>query len=260
MKTFSSDFFKLYQKFSKHQNFAFSRFSDGEMFVMQNIPLILDKNLTQVGETIHGCHYPEHDFKKFDPNIEEHQNFRLKLIESYKHKAENYYVGLSCPCCVGEEANSWMKELRDDESEFTTWSNLFVNANYPLFIEYFVPYIKNREIIVVANEKFNSTKSELKVLRHFPIGYNAMINNLSLIDDISNYIEKHKIQDKLFLFSASSLSNILIYELFKKYPNNTYMDIGTTLHKQLGLEIARDYLKAYWTNQFHSDLHKICIW
>jgi len=142
----------------------------------------------------------------------------------------------------------------------TTWSNLFVNANYPLFIQYFLPLIEAREIVLVAHASFSKTLSKLNIRRHFPIGYNAMINDLHLVEEISANIENYKIKGKMFLFSASSLSNILIYELFKKYPENTYLDIGTTMHKQLGLELARDYLTAYWNGHYHPDLHKVCVW
>ena len=81
-----------------------------------------------------------------------------------------------------------------------------------------------------------------------------------MFDDISKWIEENNIEDHWFLFSASSLSEILIHRLFDKFDNNTYLDIGTTLHRHLNLDIARDYLKAYWNNMYHRDLHKICNW
>lgn len=260
MKNFTQDFYTFYFKFLSKENFAFTRFSDGEMFIMNNLEVTLDNNLTRVGEVLHGCHYPMHDHKSFIPSDPVHQSFRERLIESYKHKQKNYFVGLSCPCCVGPGWNSWMKELHGEDDNLT-WANLFVNANYPLFANLFIPQIQQREIVLVANETFDPKNGELNIKKFFPIGYNAMINNLHLVEDMSEYIEKNNIKDTLFLFSASSLSNILIYELYKKYPNNTYLDIGTTLHKQLGLELARDYLKAYWLEgNTHPDLQKVCVW
>ena len=261
MKSFSADFFRLYTKLLNGKNFAFTRFSDGEMFIMQNLEVTLDNKLTKVGETLHGCHYPKLDHKTFLPDNVGHQEFRGRLWDAYKHHQDGYYVGLSCPCCVGESANQWMKDNRKDVDEFTTWANLFVNANYPLFLEYFLPIIENREIVLIAHESFDKRSTDLKIMRHFPIGYNAMINDLHLIDEIGEYIGNYSIKNTLFLFSASSLSNILIHELYKKFPDNTYLDIGTTLHHQFGMELARDYLKAYWIdNTDHPDLHKVCRW
>ena len=121
--------------------------------------------------------------------------------------------------------------------------------------------IKAREIVIVAHESFEQCKTEFNIKRHFPIGYNAMINDRHLVKEMKEYVLNYNIQNTLFLFSASSLSNILIYELYKEFPNNTYLDIGTTLHKQLGMEMARDYLKAYWVDGVdHPDLHKVCKW
>jgi len=54
------------------------------------------------------------------------------------------------------------------------------------------------------------------------------------------------------------LSEILIHRLFKDYDQNTYIDIGTTLHKQLGLGLQRDYLKGYWNNIPMPDLFRSC--
>ena len=79
-----------------------------------------------------------------------------------------------------------------------------------------------------------------------------------MIEEISDYIEANNIEYHLFLLSAASLSEILIYKLFSKYPDNTYIDIGTTMHPILGLTVARDYLKAYWTGQSHPDMNKVC--
>jgi len=36
MKTFTSDFEKLRDKLTSGENFSFTRFSDGELFVLQN--------------------------------------------------------------------------------------------------------------------------------------------------------------------------------------------------------------------------------
>ena len=44
----------------------------------------------------------------------------------------------------------------------------------------------------------------------------------------------------------------MIYELFKKYDKNTYIDIGTTLNVELGMKGRRAYLRG-------GD-NKICVW
>ena len=43
MKNFREDFFKLKRKLGNKENFAFSRFSDGEMYILQNKEVVLVK-------------------------------------------------------------------------------------------------------------------------------------------------------------------------------------------------------------------------
>lgn len=258
MKKFKEHFDNIYNKIKNNENFAFIRFSDGELFIMQNKKLELSENGTFIDNQLAGPKYPKEDYKLFDPNI--HQFFKDKLIESYQHKQENYYVGLSCACCVGMNSFMWMKNLRKSDDENLTWSNLFVNSNYPLFIEKIYPELSNKKIVIICNENADLSNSKLKIEKDFRIGRNAMIENFDLYKDIEKWIVENNIENYYFLFSASSLTNITVYELFKKFPNNTYIDIGTTLNPILGFSLCRDYLKAYWANQDHPDLHKTCVW
>ena len=75
---------------------------------------------------------------------------------------------------------------------------------------------------------------------------------------MKGWAEENNIENHIFLFSASSLSEILIHRLFEFNSNNTYIDIGTTLHWHLNLGIERDYLRAYWNRTGHPDLFKDC--
>lgn len=257
MKTFQGDFDNLLSKLKNNENFAFIRFSDGEMFIMQNRKLELSERGTFVDGNLSGPTYTKEDFKEFDP--QKHPFLRQKLINSYQHSQPNYFVGLSCACCVGTLSTRWMKQLRT-EQEHLTWANLFVNSNYPKFINEFVPVLENKNIVLICNENADLSKSKLKIVKDFRIGRNAMINNFDLHKQISEWIEKHDVKDHVFCFSASSLTNITVYELYKKFPKNTYIDIGTTMNPVFGFPSTRGYLQAYWTGNDHPDLHKTCIW
>lgn len=264
MKTFKKDFDILLEKLKNNEPFAFIRFSDGELFVLQNKKLELSERGTFISDVLAGPTYSAEDFKFFDP--EQHQNFYIKLWESFTHKADNYYVGISCACCVGMQNFNWMKQSRikftgwKNQKNETTWANLFVNSNYPRFISDFLPELKKKKIVLICNENAKISNSELNVIKDFRIGRNAMINNIDLHLEISKWIEDNNIEDHVFCFSASSLTNITVYELSKKHPNNTYLDIGTTLNKQFGFPLTRDYLRAYWSDRDHPDLHKTCVW
>jgi hypothetical protein len=252
MKKFQDHFYMLLDKFKAKENFAYSRFSDGELRIMQNKELVLAQDHYKIGDQkVKAAYHPE-DHKHFDPA--KHQHIRKKLMDSYEHLQHNYYVGLSCRCCVGDadfhQMLRWYKG--DPNSDNLTWANLWVNGNFPLFRTYMVPEFSNRKIVYIVNEKANIAGLPFHVERDFRIGENCIVNNYGMEKEIGQWIEENNVKNYVFLFSASSLSNMLIYELFKKYPDNTYIDIGTTLNDYLGMKGLRGYLTG--SNR------KVCIW
>lgn len=258
MKDFRKDFYMLLEKLRNKENFSFGRFSDGELRILQNVPLTLGAKKIRVGDSIRPSRYKEHDHKHFDPNI--HQFYHEKLVEAFQFKKKNYYKGLSCRCCVGEKDLQFQLDLYGEIDEYLTWANLWVNANYPLFIEHMVPEFKNHQVIIVCNEKADLTKMPFEIVKDFRIGKNAIINDYGLIEKMKIYIQEHNIKNHLFLFSASSLSNYLAHQLFDFEDQNTYIDIGTTLNKWMNLPLDRGYLDGYWHKKPNRTLEKICVW
>jgi len=259
MKDFKTDLLKIYHLLKRNEHFSFTRFSDGELFLMQQKRLILAQNHVIVGDIHHNFGYNKEDQKDYDP--EKHGYVGEAVLEAFKHKQHNYFVGLSCPCCVSKEDSQWMKDLRDGDEEFTTWANLFVNANYPLFIKNFYPLLKHKKCVIVCNENANIRHLDLDIIRDFRIGTNAIVNDFNLPDKIQAWIEEDKIEDHVFLLAATSISNLIAHKSFSKNPRNTFLDIGSTLNKHLGMGIARDYLKKFW-HYGYTDLrnYKYCIW
>jgi hypothetical protein len=253
MKDFREHFFMLYNKLKNNENFAFSRFSDGELRIMQNKELILSDNYNKIGDVVTPGHYHPEDKKHFNPV--EHPFVHDKLMEAYRFKKHNYYVGLSCRCCVGDEDFQQMVDWRGGDDEFLTWSNLWVNGNYDLFRQYMIPEFTRRRIVYTLNRNANVAGLSfigINVVKDFRIGENCIVNEFNKHEEVAKWIEENNIKNHVFLFSASSLSNFMIYELFKKYDENTYIDIGTTLNAELGMKGLRGYL--YGQNR------KICIW
>jgi hypothetical protein len=227
------------------------------MYILQNKELILDNGYIKIGERTQGGNYKPEDFKNFNPN--EHSFFRDKLIEAYKYHQPNYYKGISCSCCVGKEAFDWQIELHGGDDESLTWANLWVNGNYPNFIMNLFPTLYNRDCVFVCHQNADLTKLPF-VVKDFRVGYNAFINDYSKIEDIRKWIKENNITDHVFLFSASTFSNLAIYELYRDYPNNTYIDIGTCLTPMINMPMERDYLQRFWYYRGGGDLQKICVW
>jgi len=257
MKNFREHFNSFKEKLRNKEHFAFSRFSDGEMYILQNKELKLDSNLIQIGERKQGGVYQQPDFKHFDPN--QHSFYQQKLVESLQYKQSNYYKGISCSCCVGKEQFDWQVDLAGGDDESLTWANLWVNGNYPFFIREILPIFYSRDCVFVGHKDANLDRLPFFV-KDFRVGYNAMINDYGKIEDIKEWITTNNIKNHVFLFSASSFTNLAVVELFREFPDNTYIDIGTCLTPMMDMPTHRGYLEAFWGYRGGKDLQKICVW
>jgi hypothetical protein len=152
-----------------------------------------------------------------------------------------------------------MHDLYGEVDDNLTSTNLLVNSNYPLFVQNFIPILKGKKVVLVCSENAKINQMGFDIIKDFRVGKNCIVNDHHLIEEISQWIFENEIEDHVFLFSASSLSEVLIHNLFKSSQDNTYIDIGTTLHPYMGLDIARDYLKAYHHNLPHPDLRSSCV-
>ena len=257
-KGFKEDFFHLLGKIKKGEHFAFTRFSDGETCIMRNEKLVLASEQVQVGETVYGFGYSEDDHKEFIP--EEHGFVKDALIESFKFKKDNYFVGAGCgDCtCLIQSDIPMLEDMRPGDQEHWTSPNLLVNSNYPLFLTQMLPQFKKKKMVLICSKDAKFDKLPFEVTKDFRVGKNCIVNDHHLEEDIKNWISSNDVKDHIFLFSASSLSEILIHKLFDFNDNNTYIDIGTTLHWHFELGIERDYLRAYWSYSGHPDLYKDC--
>jgi hypothetical protein len=251
MKTFTGEFDKILKYLKQGQNFAFSRFSDGELFIMQNKTVILADNHYITGDIRGPNRYTEEEQKEFLPDRD--QFYREKLIESFKHTQDYYFKGICTGTDphVGDENFNYQIELHGGDHETLTYSNLLINANYHRFIEEIVPLFVDRDIIYVVNYLANTDRLPFQIKKKFEIGSNCMINNYNVVEDLQQYIDNNNIENHIILCSAASLSNFVTYENFKNNPNNTFLDIGSCLNPLLNLEgwkYTRGYLTHYWMN------------
>jgi hypothetical protein len=249
MKTFKSEFDKLLNMLKNNENFAFSRFSDGELFIMQNKKVVLAKDHYITGDIKGPNIYTEEEQKEFLP--ERDQFYREKLIECFKHIQHNYFKGIctGTDAHVGDKNFEYQVQLHGGDHETLTFSNLLINANYQRFIEEMAPLFVDREIIYVVNKLANTLVLPFEIKKKFEIGSNCMINDYGVVENIKEYVAKNNIKDHIVLCSAASLSNFVIYENFKEEPSNTYLDIGSCLNPLLNLEgwmHTRGYLTHYW--------------
>ncbi len=253
-KNFKDEFYFFLEKFKNKENFNLLRFSDGELFMLQNKSITLGKLFVKVDDKIRGIvSHPSYDKKIFEPR--KHSKFVEELTKSFTYNSKEYYKGINCVCCVGKENHEWQFELLKKDNDNLTWSNILLNSNYPLFMEEFYPEIQKRGAYVICNEKadlshLNWIKGDIRIKSN-------AFDDLSPIEEIKELITKNNIKDEVFLFSASSFSNVAQHKLALFEPNNTYIDIGTTLSYEFKIPSKRAYLDSYYKNRGD---YQTCVW
>jgi hypothetical protein len=225
--SFREDIEFLYNRLSNKDKFSFSKYADGEFAILAN------QNITNV------------DNWTFDST--KHDYVRDQLIESFKFNDPDYYVGVSCICCQPVDHVMWMRE--QSQQDKLTWANIFVNSNYPYFVDKFIPEFSNHKVILFARDDARYTELPFAVDQFVPITSEAMIDNFELVNEFP--VESYK--DYLFLFCAGPLGNMLAAKFWEKNKTNTYLDIGSTLNPYL-TETNRSYLRGGATEL------KTCIW
>ena len=225
--SFREDIEFLYTRLSNKDKFSFSKYADGEFAILAN------QNITNV------------DNWTFDNT--KHDYVRDQLIESFKFNDPDYYVGVSCVCSQPVNHVMWMRE--QSQQDKLTWANIFVNSNYPYFVDKFIPEFSNHKVILFARDDARYTELPFAVDQFVPITSEAMIDNFELVNEFP--VESYK--DYLFLFCAGPLGNMLSAKFWEKKKTNTYLDIGSTLNPYL-TETNRSYLRGGATEL------KTCIW
>jgi glycosyltransferase involved in cell wall biosynthesis len=241
-KTFSGDLFLFNNKLKNRENFSLVRFGDGEMIVINGKSIDLS-------EKCNG----EHRYTPDNPEDEQH---RQTLEASLLYQNPQYFVGLPCRCCVGDEHCDALRAQAQQDEKQLTWANLFVNANYPLFLDSTVDLFSSRPVNVICHQNADLQTLPFTPIKDFRVGANAWVQDYqSVLLQMEKHINENKIENEIFLFCAGVLSNMLIYQLTKKYPNNTYIDLGSVFDVTMGLGKTRKYLKGSKRR-----LQKVCVW
>ncbi len=263
MKDFKNAFDTLLAKLKNKENFAFTRFSDGELAIMKNKYVLLADDHFMEGNRRGPGKYTKEEHKEFKPS--EHQMHRQLLLETFAYTQDNYFKGIctSSDPHVGNENFQWMIDLHGSDHPNLTFSNLLINANYSRFVEEIVPIFNDRGIIYVVNEMANTENLPFEIKKKFIIGSNCMVNDFDVSAKVSEYIRENDIKEHIILCSAASLSNFIIYECYRENQSNTFLDIGSCLNPLLNLEgwkYTRGYLTSYWMNSGNRFGRQIDVW
>lgn len=258
LKDYKKAFDFILNKIRTSENFAFTRFSDGELDILTNRHCGLYKEGFRSGNYRGPGKYTKEELKEFVP--EEHQFVREALLEAFLHNQDNYFKGICTSTDIHPQHDfspfEYMIDSHGGDHKNLTFTNLLINSNYPRFINEIVPELTRREVIYVVNENANLEKLPFNLKKSFVIGENCAVNNFDLPEKIIKYIKDNNINNHVILCAAASLSNFVIHKCFKHNPNNTFLDIGSCLNPLLDLEgwvYTRGYLTSFWLGS--NDIH-----
>jgi len=238
MKDYLEDLLKFRAKLEEREAFALSRYGDGELRILKGNPI-------DYGEW------------KYDPTDATDSIFRERMLDSLRYRHPGYYVGISCPHCIGKDDFESVKRDSGQDESHLTWSTLFVNSNYPKFIADILPLFHHYEVVLVCKRHATFRNLPFTVTRDFRVGDNAWKGDYYLIGEIKQFIEREKVRGKLFLLCAGPFSCILAHQLHSFCPENFYIDIGSTIDPYLfgrAEGLTRGYLRGTPETQ------ERCVW
>ena len=259
-KDYEADFDIALQLVNDGTPFAFSRFSDGELYMMQGKPVQMLSDRARVGSRTWSASYPEDDWKEYDPAHPLDALLQKKLIEAFTYKQHGYVVGVSCRCCVGEDNFQWQLDLLGDyDLGHLSWANLWYNGNYRRFVDEFIDVIRQRPVVLLMNKAADPSELNFDVVRRFDIGSFCTRESLHVPSEMLEWTIENDVRDHIFLFAASALSNLAIHKLYEKHPYNIYLDIGSALNPFLGdgIKSRRTYMQQLSNPTFNMPP---CIW
>ena len=211
---------------------TFIRFSDGETEILRNRYLEIGSGITTFRGKEFKTSYPKLDSKRFDPNA--HQNIRSDLLESAMFQGENYYKGIPTSHNNAIKDREFMLRLNGGFDSNMTFADLFLNSNYLLYRKLLVPeFNKFKNIYIIANYRANPV-AHLKTAEHIKVPDNFFATYDECIKSIMHQLLAVE-NNSLVLCSASSLTNIIGYRLYKQRCDITFLDIGTSINDLLSL-------------------------
>lgn len=229
-----ADLIRLTQLFQSNISFTFIRFSDGESEILHNRKLVISDGKTEFRGQNFSNTFPKYDEKTFTPN--KHQHIRKDLLRSAIHSENNYFKGISVSSNNAVFEREFMLRLNGGFDNRITFSDLFVNSNFLEARNYFFPQLvqKFEQVAIVANWRAKNS-SYFHNATHVPVPDNFFNSYSNTKNDILEKLLELQ-EDSLILSSASSMSNVIGYELRKLRPDITFIDVGTAINDLIGLD------------------------
>jgi len=199
-----SDLAMFQNKIRQRIPFAVIRPADGEYYVLNN-------------QTITNCdHWTFHSGGKLHNDLVQAVHLAAKT---------SCYVGIPCECDNPSMAQ-WYYQTFQLNPIYTTFANIFVNANWDEFIRFLV-----HEKISYTYIGPKCTDTVFSIEEYIPIP-EFLVNDWDSKGEeycarMESIVTKHK--NKIFLFSGGPIAKILIAKAWAIHPHNIYLDVGSSM-------------------------------
>jgi hypothetical protein len=217
--TSDSDLTMFRERILQRKPFAIIRPSDGEYHVLQN-------------NTLTNC-----DNWTFCAGGRLSKDLR-EAIELASNTC--CYIGIPCEC-DNKSLAEWYYKTFSINPIYTTFANIFVNANWKRFID----ILNNDKISFTFIGPKNNPSSFL--VEQFIEVPEFLVNDWDTKGD--EYLNKiiplvTKGENKIFLFSCGPIAKIFIAQAWAKHPHNIYLDVGSSLDLFLKGTTNRGYISG----------------
>lgn len=211
---------EFWKKIENNENFALLRYGDGERAIM------CGKHV----KAQEGWESPSYLSKLGEA-----------LLETLAIDTDNFYYGISCPCC-DRKAYYWY--ITRIKSKNITFANLWVNGNYPKFYDLFKKL--KRDAVLIANYRAQNCRiGNLNIVKRYEVGDDCISfweeKGFELIENIKNEFGNRK--NLLYVVAAGPMSEPIITELYKNNPDNCYIDFGSSIDTFIHGKLTRPYMK-----------------
>ncbi len=226
---------KFIGKIETNERFVFIRFSDGELEILRGSRLILGESGIVWSRGTSSFKYPIYDHKDFDP--ERDKALKEALIASARHQSAEYFKGIPTKHNGDEDARNLMIQLNGGTDQNLTFSDLWINSNYRLFLRNVFPLLQSRPVTLVANHRARP-ENVSDQWNLYPIPDGAFQDHQRIVREAIEHI-KMLAPGTIVLSSASSISNLIGHQVSLQNWDVTFIDIGTAIHELLGFTDSR---------------------
>lgn len=185
--------------------FAFARFNDGEMLGVEKIGSVVARGDQPVNESLHKA-----------------------LTKSLEYTQENYYVGIPCSVCY-PRLNKLAKQLVKQPNKYVYNAVALTNRNWVKFILDFPSVVKGKKILWIsgADQKLDFLKNGMGLNIVGQLKFPAK-DSWTHYDVVKSMYEDFDKEHDIIIVSLGPTARIFAQEMFEKYPDKTFIDIGST--------------------------------